>query len=1346
MSKTNDTRATDFCHRLLQFRVQAGIETQRELAVAMGVRQQTVSRWETGASHPKAKDLLRLAHVLSVSPEDLENVSKSRLDPQMTTVSFDQPFPIDSLSAEGFERFCDFFISALHPTADVHRFGGTGHKQDGLDIEAVLQNGTIRTYQCKRHKEFGAAKVEAAVNAHVRRSDKKVLLLTRIASPRAREAMATHPDWELWDKEDVAKRIRQLPKSEQIRLVDIFFPGQRLALLGEVEAGPWMSVEDFFSPFMCKERAFNHLWQLVGRSEELANLYESIRDKDRLVILLTGSGGSGKSRLMYQALADYQNTKSETLIKVLAATEELSTKHLESLGQGEKLLVVDDAHDRDDLPILFAYVANPKNSARAVLSLRTYGLDRIRLQAAAVLLQSPYTFQISLEPLSQKQSVELATQVLREYGGPESAADAVSSYTFDCPLATVVAAQIVAKEKLHPELLSTEGAFRTTFLSRFQQVIAGDIAQGKDRETILSILRVLALVQPFSPDDAGLLKLLDNVEGISVADSNRLIKTLVTGGVAFKRGLTYRLAPDLLADYIIEQNCVTENGASSGYAEKVFAASPQSLVEQILLNLGKLDWRLSSGNTASSRLLDGLWQQLRPTGEYGDTHFKAMTSVAYYQPARALQFAEQCIAEGRIPTDLPELVKYAAYNFGHLRRACGCLWELGRSDERQLHQYPAHAIRILKELCAVEPNKPVEYNAEVVGFGLSLLDCADSWSGVYTPYDFLSGILQTEGHTTSSNACGFSFNPYFVRQEAVASLRQDVIRAAIARFDAEHVVVAILSARALSDALRYPMGQFGVAVSEADRERWTDEFVGTLESIKSKVLSSTLDPFVWLELLSSISWHAKFASGKTSDAANQIFGLIPDSLEFRATRAFVDGYGHLVEDPDFETRQKEWQATVRHTASEIADAFRTPEAIVQFAATMLTRVESTKQGGNASPHVLFHELLVGTNSLANHVVEYALGNPESIIVRYVPMALPMVYSEDCGTGRAFTSRILASGSQELKMSLARCLGQILENSSLGEYELEILKGFLSSNDQQAVAIAAGELRRVGSLDAAKALELVVTANFCSSQYVADEILSLFESPGPIPVELIDSCSVGALLEKLFPIPVLEKYWIQKFLASVSARYPVETLDFFKKRVEYAASTEDYSFRPCNYGPYVHEPLRFAESAAYDDLCKDVWSWMRSGNDGEYKFQYFASHLFSAVFSATDERTLFFMRNKCSGDSLDISLIEIVIRDADHNFSLDNPSFAIGYLTAAKSHGSKCLESATNALYCAAVGGGKQGTPGEPFPRDVKVLEKARSILDSLPPFSPAYRLYDLIKRDAETNIAESLKERELFEE
>ena len=112
----------------------------------------------------------------------------------------------------------------------------------------------------------------------------------------------------------------------------------------------------------------------------------------------------------------------------------------------------------------------------------------------------------------------------------------------------------------------------------------------------------------------------------------------------------------------------------------------------------------------------------------------------------------------------------------------------------------------------------------------------------------------------------------------------------------------------------------------------------------------------------------------------------------------------------------------------------------------------------------------------------------------------------------------------------------------------------------------------------------------------------------------------------------------------------------------------------------------------------------------------------------------------------ISLISKIVGNTESNLPLDNPSFITSFLAAAKSHGSEYLESVISALYCAAVSGSKQGIPGEPFPRDTETLKKANSILETLPRFSPAYRLYDMIKRGAEKDIAQLLKERELFGE
>ena len=131
----------------------------------------------------------------------------------------------------------------------------------------------------------------------------------------------------------------------------------------------------------------------------------------------------------------------------------------------------------------------------------------------------------------------------------------------------------------------------------------------------------------------------------------------------------------------------------------------------------------------------GCGSNLRPTGEYGDKHFKAQRQ-AYHQPVRALLFAEQSIAEGRIPKDLPELVKYAAYNFERLQRACGCLQERG-IGRRRLRQHPPRHPR-LKGTLRWSPIKPVEYNAggrqvRTVALGLPLT----RGTVRIPPYDFL---------------------------------------------------------------------------------------------------------------------------------------------------------------------------------------------------------------------------------------------------------------------------------------------------------------------------------------------------------------------------------------------------------------------------------------------------------------------------------------------------------------------------------------------------------------------------------------------------------------------------------
>lgn len=1344
MSTINHSQQVALGECLVSLRIKAGIEKQSEFARLLKITQQTVSRWERGESRPRSKDLGLIASVLSADVNDLLRIAG--YVPQVLTAVFDQPFPLETLLPESFERFCLYLLSKLYIDSKVHRAGSSGHKQDGLDIEVQHPDKTISTFQCKRVAEFGPAKVAEAIKVHTKVADKKFILLTRVASPNARAALVAHSDWDLWDKEDISLKIRSLPKDEQIKLVDTFFRGQRLALLGETEQGPWLMLDDFFAPFMSKDSAFNHHWSLIGRVSELEELNSALNNHEVIVSLLTGAGGTGKSRLLRQSLEKYQKEHQQTLMRVLSVTEEVTNKSLEDLGTGTKLLVVDDAHDRDDLPLLFHFAANPKNNTQLVLSLRIYGVEQIRNQAATVSLIGPRVKEVTLKPLSLDEATDLARQVLAAYSGPETAAADIARLTRDCPLATVIGAQVVAKDNVRPELLHNEDNFRAMLLGKFQEVVTGEITSGQDSDRVSKILRVLALIQPFSPEDQRTAALIEAAQLIPVPDCNRLIKLLIGAGILFKRGGMYRISPDLLGDHIIESSCVGIGGESTGFAEHVFDKSNTIHLERILVNLGKLDWRLANGNPNNSHLLDMMWGKLKPTGDYADTHMKAMTAVAYYQPARALDFSENSIREGKVLRDLPDLIKYTAYNLEYVTRACACLWELGKGDGRALHQHPGHAIRILVELCAVAPNKPIEYNDKVVEFGLHLLDQKASWNGKYTPYDVLKGILQTEGHSTTSNGREFTFNPYFVRQEAVSVIRSRVISAAIERLSHEDTLIAVHSAAFLHDALRYPMGSFGSSASKEDYALWTAEFIETFSKIESKLKSSKLDSLVYVELLRSVSWHLNHANNDTKSHAESVVALIPGSLEHRTELAFIDGYGHLVGADGYENRRKKWDSSLKLLVKRILKTFTQPEELHSYLEARLSRIAQFQISGNSSPEILYWDLIANSPALAKATLDAVLQNTHISTARFVSISTSRLFKENRLEGLKYIKQLLLTHDQHIERAVAYSLNEVFGYVGTSPEEIAILRQLLTSKSESIVLSSINAIRPLAKLDVSLAIDLLLSIDLKLSAKVADEALMLCVHDEVLAVDILQVDIVDDIFKKLMLLPELTGHWIETFLSNTSKKYPAQTAKFFMDRVEYAGTTDNYAFRPCNFGPYLYVPLKFRESTDLNYLLHSLWNWMRGHELTEGVFHHHASQLFEVIFSPFDQSVVHYLSEKTRGDNLDIQLIGRVLNEASLTFCIEQHAFVIDFLETAKSHGQEILNASISALYRASTSGLRSGTPGEPFPRDIQAKESAIAILQNLSPLSAAYRFYDLIKQEAERNIADSLKEREFFED
>jgi hypothetical protein len=1033
------------------------------------------------------------------------------------------------------------------------------------------------------------------------------------------------------------------------------------------------------------------------------------------------------------------------VVRYLSRNAELTKKSLEDLGDREKLLIVDDAHDQSDLQLLFQYAADPSKNARLVLSFRPYGLDNIKAQASNFSLVGPALRAIVLQRLTPEESEQLATQVLTKHAGPLSAAKDIARLTRDCPLATVVGAQVVAKERKHFDLAQQEDTFRTLLFSRFQDVIAGQVGNKSEAGTTKNLLRVLALLQPIHPEDEALLQIIEKVENIKPHDASRIMRLLSEAGVLFKRGAQFRLSPDVLADYIIEANCVGAQGASSGYAETVFESANEKQVEHLLVNLSRLDWRRSDGDPSNSKLIDGVWSKLKAQQEYSDPHIKAVAAVAYYQPLKALEFAEQLIRKGNFLDQIPEILRYAAFNLDHVKRACDDLWEIGKRDSRALNQHPNHPIRILAEMCEIQPNKPLSYNEAVLHFGLALLGRPDSWSFAYSPLDFLKPIFKTEGHTTESHNFSLTFKPHFVNVNAVLPLRNQVLNSLIGLLYNPNIRVAVLAANALGDAFRYPMGMFNTTASAKTRDEWTEAFAAGFEAIETALKTKPVDDLVVLAIWRAVSWHVQFGKDKASVVARRLKALLPDSLEFRTLSVLFDGYGIEFRRFDQIDHAKKWTAHLEKLVKDLLVAYPHVENLRVFVADLLVHIRKNSEKTSATPHALYEGLIRASVDYSRTTLENALADPESETLRFVPNALAALWLHNPDEARKMITKLLATGREQLRASVAQTYPRILGTGSYNDADIATLHSLLAD---ESAWVVQGAIMTLSSLPKEKAglvVELARVTNIGTSHVLADELLTVFTFRQLF--EHLTVNDVNAILEKLMPIPELDGHWIEEFLAQSSKAYPNQTMDFFKRRVERSAESEDWKYRPANNGPYGHVSLRFRDSEAYPELLRTVAEWMRAGKDKPFLFGYRARELFETSFGPFNGETVQFLEDWiATSDEGDLRLISDILGETDHTFVFTHRSFVERFLEKARQVSPQSLKGAISSLFGSAIGGIRTGTPGEPMPRDLEMKKTSEEILQSLPRFSPAYELYDALRKHAEEGITDSRRTKEAFED
>ncbi|MGO9151355.1 MAG: helix-turn-helix domain-containing protein [Acidimicrobiales bacterium] len=1354
--------------RILEERKRLGweqVDVAQRLQAAVG--QQTVSRWEKGGSRPRRAVVVELATLFGIDPAELLEAAgyteladspgavQRPVRPRLTIL------PVWELAPEKFEELIADLGQSLRPDTFVSRFGTQGHKQYGVDIVAERDSRYVLTYQCKRHRDFGPQDVRDAVAEVTLDADAHVLVLSRrSASPAARKEMQAHPGWTLWDAQDISRAIRGLPLERSVRIVDTYFPGWRQAFLGVAEPGPWLTSDEFFRPVSASP-IYNHDWTLVGRKQETSDLLFFVEDPAQRLALVVGRGGIGKSKLLKE-VARLAAQNGNTAVRFLKPAAEFRPEHVDLLPNNQPVVVIiDDAHDRDDLAASVAELLRARTNLKVLLAMRPYGLDALSAELRQVGLRLGDVPRVNMSDLPRADAEALAIEALGP-AWPRQLGQRLGYLTADCPLITVVAGVLIRRGQLDPACVDHEETIRKEVLGTFRDVLVADPIAGEP-ELRRAILDGIAALQPFRTADPAFQHSLERLTDRPYDRSVRHIRSLEDASVLLRRGDSLRIVPDLLADVILSEASFDEgSGAATGYIERAWGAAEGQAALHIFVNTSRIDWQVRHDYPGVARLNDSLWDAVdaatQEAGIVGRMNvMKLLQKVAYFEPQRTLALVRWVIDN---PTDVvedidepllktypptyndvleevPAVAHAVSYNLAYLRETVEILWRLAATDTRETNRFPYHPIRVLLTLAEFGPAKPIEYTQVLIDAAEGWLDSDELAHHVASPFDVLEPILATEGSEDSSDGFAVHFRPFLLNPSAVQPFRDRVIRLALREIASADVERAARAVKAIAASLHFPVGLFGRQVSAEERAAWLPSFLSVLAMLKETINTATIDPAIAVAIRSSLHWHLVYSDLGTREAAHAVFESVRDSLEMRVAIALYDGWGRLLEGAttDYQEMDRRQQEEANALAHELVHAY-SDDAIIELAAARLTaqRVVFREKVGN--PGRFAWALVKARPSIGLAICARIERDPQSVLLSVLPVVIACLAEAQPDDVIAMVEALLETSDLAIRRSVAHSLGwNRAGRSTLLAGEFEILSGLIQDEDPGVRNLAVFAAQRLAFLHhEAEALSLISRVPFADAPAVAEEVFQTFSDQGPLRWSQLTDEEANAMLGQLLDCPSIEEYWIQEFLFQLSGEKPVQAVLLLMHRIERWETAESpLAYRPLPY--HWSHPLQVRSSPDLLQILSDIRAWLSEKTDSWMR-QDAGGRLFAVVAQDFNHPDVLSVLDDAMAMQTPQTMAALasILRQASGDFIFSNPEFVARVLNSAAPLGQDSVDRLASAMHGAVSSGAYSGTPGQPFPQDVEQRNRAREVAGGLTPGSVEQKFYLALQQSAEERM------------
>lgn len=530
---------------------------------------------------------------------------------------------------------------------------------------------------------------------------------------------------------------------------------------------------------------------LLGREDQIRALDAFTEDNKQRVCILSGRGGIGKSKILY----DWANSHQETVIFLKDAPlwYEDSEKEIPIKC---KALIVDDAHRQETFGKVLQLLLDTAGHRNLKLIVSTRpGSANLLAQQVLRKIDSSHLLELpELQELNREQSRVLAEQVLGN--DFRSFAAHLAEIGSNSPLVIVAGGRLIANRKIDPATLTTLDEFRSTIFNRLLDEM--DLRGSRFAiDPPFPVLHLIAAVGPVDVESSDFQKSAQALLGKPVDEILATVDALVTNGIVTLRLKPVRVIPDVLSDYLLEERCINRNGQSTLYADRVYEHFGAHSLKNLMRNLSELDWRRGQSGESGLNLLNGIWTDIHQRFHDGDEYVRHqiledLAGAAIYQPGHVIALVRTAIDEPislesaagasryRVGQDhvlsaLPSLLEATAYHPDRLRECVTTLWELSKSGSPRSGGREA-AKSALKRLASWHRFGNPALNFAMLVQAIRLTKRADAFTSDYTLFSIIRQILEREGEFNEwQDEMTFSFGGFGLNYVAVGPVRESAL-------------------------------------------------------------------------------------------------------------------------------------------------------------------------------------------------------------------------------------------------------------------------------------------------------------------------------------------------------------------------------------------------------------------------------------------------------------------------------------------------------------------------------------------------------------------------------------------